>query len=44
MHPDVQETTSFMTERGIYYYEDMSFELKNARGTYQQLFKKMLKE
>ena len=41
MHPDDQEKTSFITERGIFSYKVMPFGLKNARATYQHLVNKM---
>lgn len=44
MVPDNQENTLFMTKRGIYYYKIMSFGLKNAGATYQQLVNKMFRE
>lgn len=36
-----QENTSFITDRGTYCYEVMSFRLKNAEATYQRLVNKM---
>ena len=41
MHPDDQEKTSFITERGIFCYKVMPFGLKNAGATYQRLVNKM---
>ena len=41
MHPNDQEKTSFVTERGIFCYEVMPFELKNVGATYQRLVNKM---
>jgi len=41
MHPDNQEKTSFITERGIFCYKVMPFGLKNAGETYQCLVNKM---
>ncbi|KAK0570714.1 hypothetical protein LWI29_005357 [Acer saccharum] len=41
MHPDDQEKTAFVTERGIFCYKVMSFGLKNAGATYQRLVNKM---
>lgn len=43
MHPDDQEKT-IITEKGIYCYKVMSFDLKNARVTYQRLVNKMFAE
>lgn len=44
MHPNDQEKTSFMTERGIYHYKVMAFRLKNARATYYRLVNRMFKD
>ena len=41
MHPEDQEKTSFVTERGIFCYKVMPFGLKNAGVTYQRLVNKM---
>ncbi|KAL5580502.1 hypothetical protein UlMin_012944 [Ulmus minor] len=41
MHPDDQEKTTFITERGIFCYKVMPFGLKNAGATYQRLVNKM---
>ena len=38
--PD-QEKMTFITEEGLYCYRAMSFELKNARATYQRLVNKV---
>ena len=38
---DVQEKTSFVTPIGNYHYKVMSFDLKNARFTYQRMMTKM---
>ncbi|CAL2236046.1 unnamed protein product [Prunus armeniaca] len=37
MHPEDQAHTSFITDRGLYYYKVMPFGLKNAGATYQCL-------
>jgi hypothetical protein len=34
MHPEDQEKTTFITDRGLYCYKVMPFGLKNARATY----------
>ena len=41
MHPDDQEKTAFITERGIFCNKVMPFGLKNAGATYQRLVNKM---
>ncbi|KAL5546495.1 hypothetical protein UlMin_006182 [Ulmus minor] len=41
MHPEDQEKTSFVMERGIFCYKVMPFGLKNAGATYQRLVNKM---
>ena len=41
IHPDDQEKTAFITERGIFCYKVMPFGLKNADATYQRLVNKM---
>ena len=41
MHPDDQEKTAFITERGIFCYKVMPIGLKNAGATYQRLVNKM---
>ena len=41
MHPDDQEKTAFIIERGIFCYKVMPFRLKNAGATYQRLVDKM---
>ena len=41
MHPEDQEKTSFITDKGIYCYKVMPFGLKNAGATYQRLVNKM---
>lgn len=37
MHPEDQEKTVFMTDKGIYCYKVLPFGLKNAGSTYQRL-------
>jgi len=37
MHPRDQEKTTFMTDSNNFYYEVMSFDLKNSGATYQRL-------
>ena len=44
MHPDDQEKTSFITERGTYCYKVMPFGLKNAGATFQRLVNEMFAE
>ena len=44
MHVPDQEHTSFITDRGLYYYKVMSFDLKNAGATYQHLVNMMFGE
>ena len=41
MHPEDQEKTSFITDRGLYCYKVMPFSLRNAGATYQRLVNKM---
>nr|GEV65604.1 reverse transcriptase domain-containing protein [Tanacetum cinerariifolium] len=41
MGQEDEEKTSFHTEQGIFCYEKMSFELKNAEATYQRLMDNM---
>jgi hypothetical protein len=41
MHLEDQEKTSFITDRGLYCYKVMPFNLKNAGATYQRLVNKM---
>ncbi|XP_031281105.1 uncharacterized protein LOC116139573 [Pistacia vera] len=44
MHPNDQEKTAFITERGTYCYKVIPFGLKNARATYQRLVNKMFSD
>jgi len=37
MHPNDKEKTAFKTDSDNFYYEVMSFDLKNVRATYQRL-------
>ncbi|KAK0592135.1 hypothetical protein LWI29_013906 [Acer saccharum] len=41
MHPNDQEKTAFVTERGIFCYKVIPFGLKNEGTTYQRLVNKM---
>lgn len=41
MHPPDQEHTSFVTDKGLYCYNAMPFELKNMGATYQRLVNRM---
>jgi len=43
MHPMDKEKTAFMIDDANYYYEVMSFGLKNAGATYQRLMDKVFK-
>jgi len=43
MHPRDKEKTTFMTADANYYYEVMSFGLKNEGTTYQRLMDKIFK-
>ena len=38
------EKTSFITEKGLYFYKVMLLGLKNAEATYQRLINKMFKK
>ena len=44
MYEPNKEHTSFITDRGFYYYKVMSLGLKNARATYQRLASMMFKD
>ncbi|XP_058106284.1 uncharacterized protein LOC131249491 [Magnolia sinica] len=41
MHPPEKQKTTFVTDKGLYYYRVMSFGLKNAGATYQRLVNQM---
>jgi hypothetical protein len=41
MHPEDRERTTFITDRGLYFYKVMPFGLKNTGATYQRLVNKM---
>lgn len=41
MYPPNQEHTSFITNRELYYYIVMPFNLKNTRATFQRLVNQM---
>jgi len=43
MHSWDKEKTAFMTDDVNYYYEVMSFDIKNVRATYQRLMDKVFK-
>ena len=43
MHPLDTEKTSFITPHGLFYYNVMSFDLKNSGATYKRLVTKMFK-
>ncbi|CAL2256821.1 unnamed protein product [Prunus armeniaca] len=44
MHEDDKVKTSFIIEKGTYFYKVMPFVLKNAEATYQRLVNKIFKE
>ncbi|KAM1810112.1 hypothetical protein ACFX12_026916 [Malus domestica] len=44
MNPSDQEHTAFTTDRGLYCYKVMPFDLKNAGATYQRLVNSMFAE
>uniref|UniRef100_A0A803P5P6 Reverse transcriptase domain-containing protein n=1 Tax=Cannabis sativa TaxID=3483 RepID=A0A803P5P6_CANSA len=41
MNPANEEHTSFITDRGLYYYQVMPFRLKNSEATYQRFINKI---
>ena len=43
IHPPGSEKTAFITSHELYYYNVMSFGLKNARATYQRFVTKILR-
>lgn len=36
--------TTFITDKGVFYYKVMPFDLKNAGATYQRLVNRLFKE
>ena len=44
MHPSDQEKTVFINDIRVYCYNMMSFDLKNAGATYQQMMSKVFAE
>lgn len=42
MHSDDSEHTTFITDKGLYYYNVILFGLKNAGATYQKLVNRIL--
>ena len=43
MAEEDEEKTTFITDRGIYYYKVMPFGLKNAGATYQRMVNEVFK-
>ena len=43
MNEQDEESTTFITNMGLFYYRMMPFGLKNARATYQRLVNKVFK-
>ena len=43
MYEQDEESTTFITNQGLFYYRVMSFSLKNAGATYQRLVNKIFK-
>ena len=44
MYEPDEEHTSFITDRGLYYYNEMSLGLENVGETYQRLVNRMFKD
>jgi hypothetical protein len=44
LHESDQEKTTFMTNKDLYCYRVMPYELKNVRATYQRPVNKMFRE
>jgi hypothetical protein len=44
MHPNDQHKTAFITSIGVYCYNMMSFGLKNAKATYQQMMSQVFEK
>lgn len=44
MHTLDEDKTSFITNKGLYCYKVMSFDLKNVGATYQRLVNKLFKK
>ena len=44
MAPEDEERTAFITERGLYCYKVMPFDLKNAGATYQRLVNNIVQD
>jgi hypothetical protein len=44
LYPKDREKTTFITDRGLYYYKVMPFRLKNVGATYQRLVNKMFRD
>ena len=44
MHPDDEDKTNFIINKGVYYYRVMLFELKNVRAIYQRMMNKIFAE
>lgn len=44
MDPKDAEKAMFITDKGVFYYKVMPFDLKNARATYQRLVSGIFKD